>query len=116
MLCHSDLHPQNVVLAAHGPVLLDWEYAHVSEPLWDLAGWSCNNDLCADARRLLLASYLGRRPGADEAARLEQLAWLYDYVCLLWCEVYATLRPDIPGDTISERAQLLARRLDANPL
>ena len=45
VLCHSDLHPQNVVVGDHGLVLLDWEYAHVSEPLWDLAGWICNNDL-----------------------------------------------------------------------
>jgi len=115
VLCHSDLHPQNVVFAAHGPVLLDWEYAHVSDPLWDLAGWSCNNDLCSDTRRLLLAGYLGRQPSPEDSARLEQLVWLYDYVCLLWCEVYAKLRPDVPGDAVSARAQLLAQRLDANP-
>jgi thiamine kinase-like enzyme len=113
VLCHSDLHPQNVVLGAHGLVLLDWEYAHVSDPLWDLAGWSCNNDLSADTRGLLLASYLGRQPSAEDASRLEQLTWLYDYVCLLWCEVYVTLRPDIPGDAISARAQLLVQRLEA---
>ncbi|HLN50017.1 MAG TPA: choline/ethanolamine kinase family protein [Steroidobacteraceae bacterium] len=115
VLCHSDLHPHNVVLAAHGPVLLDWEYAHVSDPLWDLAGWSCNNDLCADTRQLLLERYLGRQPGTADASRLEHLVWLYDYVCLLWSEVYATLRPDIPGDAISALARRLAQRLDANP-
>ena len=39
-----------------------------------------------DDRRLLLAGYLGRQPDAAEAERLERLAWLYDYVCLLWSE------------------------------
>ena len=95
VLCHSDLHAQNLVVAAHGLVLLDWEYAHVSDPLWDLAGWSCNNDLGAGCQRSLLASYLGRRPGAEDASRLEHLVWLYDYVCLLWSEVFAALRPEI---------------------
>jgi thiamine kinase-like enzyme len=113
VLCHSDLHPQNVVLAAHGPVLLDWEYAHVSDPLWDLAGWSCNNDFSADDRGLLLAGYLGRPALAGEVLRLERLAWLYDYVCLLWSEVYATLRPEEPGDAVSARARRLAQRLEA---
>jgi thiamine kinase-like enzyme len=113
VLCHSDLHLQNVVLGADGPVLLDWEYAHVSDPLWDLAGWVGNNDLCANSRRLLLASYLGRQPSVEEASRLQQLVWLYDYVCLLWSEVYLTLRPDTPGDAVSARAHLLAERLDA---
>lgn len=113
VLCHSDLHPQNVLLAAHGPVLLDWEYAHVSDPLWDLAGWSCNNDFRADDRDLLLSAYLGRPARAAEVRRLERLAWLYDYVCLLWSEVYATLRPQEPGDAVSARARRLAQRLEA---
>ncbi len=62
VLCHSDLHVQNLIAADHGLVLLDWEYAHVSEPFWDLAGWAANNDLGARSRQLLLASYLGREP------------------------------------------------------
>jgi len=34
-LCHSDLHVQNLIITPHGaPLILDWEYAHVSEPLW----------------------------------------------------------------------------------
>jgi aminoglycoside phosphotransferase (APT) family kinase protein len=40
-LVHSDPNPGNVVLAAGaGPaVLLDWEYAHVGDPLQDPAAW-----------------------------------------------------------------------------
>ncbi len=45
VLCHGDLHAQNLIAGGHGLVLLDWEYAHVSEPYWDLAGWIGNNDL-----------------------------------------------------------------------
>jgi thiamine kinase-like enzyme len=140
VLCHSDLHPQNVLVGAQGLSLLDWEYAHVAEPFWDLAGWIRNNDLSADDARLLLASYLGRPSTPAEAARFELLAWLYDYVCLLWSGLYLSLRAarsrDEPAgaadragsaadraegaadraagaaDEIYARAQLLAARLD----
>ena len=84
-----------------GLVLLDWEYAHVSEPLWDLAGWICNNDLGAGVRaiavRRAISSGRRRRP-RRRALRL--LVWLYDYVCLLWSELYLRLRPDGAADGI----------------
>ena len=112
VLCHSDLHRHNVVVGEHGLILLDWEYAHVSEPLWDLAGWICNNDLNEDSRQLLLARYLDRGPTSPEAARLKRLVWLYDYVCFLWCELYSKLRPGGAGEGIFARGQLLAERLE----
>ncbi len=110
-LCHGDLHAQNLIVAGHGLVLLDWEYAHVSEPYWDLAGWIGNNDLGADSESFLLASYLGRQPTAKEETRLKGLVWLYDYVCLLWSELYLKLEAGPAGASISARAQLLAARL-----
>lgn len=111
VLCHSDLHVQNLIAADHGLVLLDWEYAHVSEPFWDLAGWAANNDLGARSRHLLLAGYLGREPRAQDAVRLQLLLWLYDYVCLLWSELHLTLRAGTAGEAIRTRAQSLAERL-----
>jgi thiamine kinase-like enzyme len=110
VLCHSDLHPANLVRTERGLVLLDWEYAHVSEALWDLAGWACNNDLEPAARAVLLASYLGRPASDEEAQRLEDLAWLYDYVCLLWSEVYCGAARASTG-LILERGRVLAGRL-----
>jgi thiamine kinase-like enzyme len=111
VLCHSDLHPQNLIADDLDLIVLDWEYAHVSEPFWDLAGWIANNDLGADSRRVLLASYLGRPPTPREGARLQRLIWLYDYVCLLWSELYSKLRADISREDISGRARVLAERL-----
>lgn len=110
VLCHSDLHPANVVVTARGLVLLDWEYAHVSEALWDLAGWACNNDLEPAARDFLLASYLGRPASGAEMRRLELLAWLYDYVCLLWSELYCGAAGAADG-RILERGRSIAARL-----
>jgi thiamine kinase len=115
VVCHSDLHALNLVDRGGSLVLLDWEYAHAADPLWDLAGWSANNDFEDDLKRDLLTSYAGRPPTPDDYLRLELLVWLYDYVCLLWSELYLNLRREDPQGSIAARIQLLAARLNASP-
>jgi thiamine kinase len=117
-LCHGDLHVHNLLLVPDGtpggaPVVLDWEYAHVSDPWWDLAGWACNADLEAGRRELLLRFYLDREPTPGEGARLCRLAWMYDYICLLWSELYLKTRPHAgsDGEAVAGRARRLADRL-----
>jgi thiamine kinase-like enzyme len=114
VMCHSDLHTLNLVDRSPSLVLLDWEYAHAADPLWDLAGWSANNDLEAKLKHDLLARYAGRPPTRGEYLRLELLGWLYDYVCLLWSELYLRLHRDDPQGSIAARARLLAARLSAS--
>ncbi len=36
-LCHGDLHPQNVILADDGPVVIDWVDGSIGNPLADVA-------------------------------------------------------------------------------
>jgi thiamine kinase-like enzyme len=110
VVCHSDMHRMNLIEAGETLVLLDWEYAHVAEPLWDLAAWSANNDLNADARQALLVNYWGGAQAASEAARYRLMLWLYDYVCLLWSELYLNLRHD-RGNRVAERLRQLDARL-----
>jgi thiamine kinase-like enzyme len=125
VMCHGDLHTLNLVDRGHSLVLLDWEYAHAVDPLWDLAGWSANNDLDDELKHDLLANYAGRPPTGNEYARMQLLGWLYDYVCVLWSELYLNLHRDDrsgvaprgadPKGGIAARAQLLAARLSASP-
>jgi thiamine kinase len=110
VVCHSDLHILNLLQTDESLMLLDWEYAHVADPFWDLAGWSANNDLAAQTQWDLLQAYLGAVPAASQWQRLRLLLWLYDYVCLLWSRLCANLRGEsVPG--IAERARLLDARL-----
>ncbi len=125
VLCHGDLHILNLIektpdalssVSGSSLVLLDWEYAHASDPLWDLAGWIANNDLEDDIPYELLTIYMGREPSRSEGQRLALLCWLYDYICLLWSGLYLTLKTDIgrvnpAADGISVRARFLAARL-----
>jgi thiamine kinase len=109
VVCHSDLHLLNLIDCGEALVLLDWEYAHAAEPFWDLAGWSANNDFGEELRHELLAAYQGRRPAPSEQGRLNLLTWLYDYVCLLWCELHGPAR-----DGVAARSRQLAARLMAS--
>jgi thiamine kinase len=110
VVCHSDLHRMNLIQDGSTLILLDWEYAHVSDPFWDLAGWAANNDFQAESQRELLTCYLAAEPSAAQSARFGLLMWLYDYVCLLWSELYLSRRPGGAND-ISRRATLLDARL-----
>jgi thiamine kinase-like enzyme len=113
VLCHSDLHRFNVLIGKRA-VLLDWEYAHVSDAFWDLAGWVANNDWTALEARRLLADYLLRPVRAMDWERLQTWTWLYDYVCLLWSELYLSRRAGAQGGEVAARAQVLAERLGSN--
>ena len=110
VLCHSDLHLQNL-LSGPSPVLLDWEYAHSSDAFWDLAAWSCNNDLTKSLRLELLVHYGRRAPGPEDTMRLDLLCWLFDYVCLLWSELYLSLRGE--SLAVSGRVRVIEARLHA---
>jgi thiamine kinase-like enzyme len=110
VVCHSDLHTENLLQENESLILLDWEYAHVADPLWDLAGWSANNDLEADVQWSLLTRYLGSAPGSSQWLRFRSLLWLYDYVCLLWSQLYLDLRREA-ANGIAERARFLDERL-----
>jgi thiamine kinase-like enzyme len=110
VVCHSDMHAMNVIQVDDILTLLDWEYAHVSDPLWDLAGWAANNEFEPEKQRELLMDYLGTAPTAAERQRLRLLMWLYDYVCLLWSELCLKTRRDgVNG--IRKRSTLLDARL-----
>ena len=36
-LCHGDFHPFNVMLSPRGPIVIDWNNAHIGNPLEDVA-------------------------------------------------------------------------------
>jgi thiamine kinase-like enzyme len=117
VVCHSDVHLLNLLECppradrTRTLKLLDWEYAHVSEPFWDLAGWSANNDFSDRLLHELLAAYLGRRPDEHEWTRCKLLVWLYDYVGLLWSTLCLTTRRGGVAGEIERRVEVLNARL-----
>jgi aminoglycoside phosphotransferase (APT) family kinase protein len=110
VVCHSDLHSLNLLQDGDELILLDWEYAHVTDPLWDAAGWCANNDFGAEVQRRLLTCYLGTAPISSQWQRFRLLLALYDYVCLLWSQLYLTVRSE-GANGVAQRARLLDARL-----
>jgi thiamine kinase-like enzyme len=57
VLCHNDVLPANVLDDGRRIWLVDWEYAGVGHPLFDLAGVSANAKLTLTDERQMLMTY-----------------------------------------------------------
>jgi thiamine kinase len=84
-LCHNDVHHRNVI--DDGKLwLVDWEYAGVGDPYFDLASVCCYHTYSDAQRRQLLNDYLGmHRSTALE--RLHRMCWVFNYIRELWFAV-----------------------------
>jgi thiamine kinase-like enzyme len=70
-LCHNDLMPGNLIDAGDRLWLIDWEYAAVGHPAFDLAGLCSNCELDATAEARLLGAYW--RPATKAHAELHRV-------------------------------------------
>lgn len=84
-LCHNDVHHLNVVGGADLR-LIDWEYAGVGEPMFDLASVCVYHRYRRSQRERLLAAY-GAPSEVVNWQRLELACWLFDYIRDLWMAV-----------------------------
>jgi thiamine kinase len=84
-LCHNDVHHLNVV---DGDCLrlIDWEYAGIGEPLFDLASLCVYHRYRRSQRERLLSAYAASSETVSWH-RLELACWLFDYIRDLWMAV-----------------------------
>lgn len=62
--CHGDMMPGNVLDDGERAWIIDWEYAGIGDPRFDLAGFCSNCGLDEEAERILLETYHGVEPDA----------------------------------------------------
>jgi thiamine kinase len=86
-LCHNDAHHLNVIDTGR-LWLIDWEYAGLGSPWFDLASVACSHDYDEVERRQLLRHYLDKDEG-DAMPRLELACRLFDHIRKLWLAVRA---------------------------
>jgi Ser/Thr protein kinase RdoA (MazF antagonist) len=111
-LCHHDMHSQNILIdAEHRLWLVDWEYAGLGAPVFDLASFTCQADLSPAATRTLCNAYV-RAGGAVEQDRLALACWAFDYVQWLWYQSLRGTSADGPEPAaVARRSDLIELRL-----
>jgi thiamine kinase-like enzyme len=82
--CHNDLMPGNLIEASGRLWLIDWEYAGIGHPLFDVAGVVSNAELDSGAAEALLDAYCAGSDFDPTAARA-QLALLVPMAALREC-------------------------------
>jgi thiamine kinase-like enzyme len=83
--CHNDFLPGNLIDDGSRMRIVDWEYAGMGDPFFDLGNFSVNNDLSADEDAAFLAAYDGEgRPRPDRLARLVLFRVISDFREAMW--------------------------------
>lgn len=88
-LCHNDLTCLNMI-DGDQLMLIDWEYAAVGDPMFDLALIAEHHHFESNAAGTLLRAYYGNVRGAD-VDRFNRYRKLYDCVQWLWTAAVETL-------------------------
>jgi thiamine kinase-like enzyme len=81
--CHNDLLNANFIDDGTRIRIVDWEYAGMGDPYFDLGNFSINHELTPDADDVLLKAYLGSVP-PSRRARLLLMRVVSDFREAMW--------------------------------
>ena len=82
-LCHGDLNPGNILMGTNGVVLIDWEYARLANPCFDLASYIESHHLSDAATKTFLQAY-----GCEiDPAELEAYRLAFRLIDILWWQL-----------------------------
>ncbi len=91
--CHDDLLPANLVALVPGGeiVLVDWEYAGMGHPVFDLGNLAVNNEFDAPAEDRLLQAYYDETPNDQRRAALALMRIMSDAREAAWGVVQSAI-------------------------
>ena len=81
--CHNDLLNANFLDDGERLRIVDWEYAGMGDPFFDLANFSINHELGPEERESLLRAYSGEVRREDTRA-LELMRFMSDFREAMW--------------------------------
>jgi thiamine kinase-like enzyme len=82
--CHNDLLNANFIDDGRRIRIVDWEYAGMGDPFFDLGNFSANNGLTADEDAVLLEAYDGGPARHDRLARIALMRVVSDFREAMW--------------------------------
>ena len=83
--CHNDLLNANFIDDGERIRIVDWEYAGMGDPFFDLGNFSTNHELTPDEEVILLAAYdQSELPAAARLARLKLMRVVSDFREAMW--------------------------------
>jgi thiamine kinase-like enzyme len=113
--CHNDLLNANFIDDGERLRIVDWEYAGMGDPCFDLANFAVNHELDPAQRSELVAAYSGERSDEDQRA-VELMRFMSDFREAMWGvvqTVVSALDFDFAGYAAEHFARL--RRIAAEP-
>ncbi len=105
---HNDLLAANFIDDGKRLWILDWDYAGMNTPLFDLANLSSNNELDAAQDEQILTWYFGEAPGPQRVRALQAMKCASLLRETLWGAVSEQLS-DIDFDYVAYTNEYLAR-------
>jgi len=88
-LCHNDLLNANFLVNGNDEIIiLDWEYAGMNDPYFDLGNFSAHHEFSDDQDDLLLSAYFGETTSQNRA-HLKLMRIVSDYREATWALVQA---------------------------
>jgi len=83
--CHNDTVPENFVIDENNRTyLIDWEYAGMNDPNWDVAAYILESKLTESAIRDLILDYYGKTPTEDEIIKIKFFMLAQDLLWTVW--------------------------------
>lgn len=79
--CHCDYQPTNLVISGDRLYVLDWEFAGMNDPIYDIA---CYGNVSMEKALSLLEAYVGHTPTKSE---LQRLYFHRAFQCIQWYNV-----------------------------
>lgn len=86
--CHNDTVPENFVADDTGKTyLVDWEYAGMNDPSWDVAAYIIESRLSEEAIEYFLLDYYDQSLTAEEILKIKCYMMAQDLLWMVWAMI-----------------------------